>query len=70
MNNEARTIRRSDCNEKAWSFIRYQGDELNKLGRQLVELQKKLCRYEGHLPISDYDGQTWCELCNSKLSDG
>jgi len=40
------------------------------LRKQLVNAYKKLCKYEGHVPIVDHEGETWCELCEEKIGDG
>lgn len=39
----------------------------NELRNELVEAYGQVCKYRGHLPITDHEGVTWCELCEKRL---
>lgn len=41
--------------------------EVRELRDELVRAYKRLCRYEGHLTITDPDGREWCERCHDEI---
>lgn len=34
---------------------------------EMQKLMAWLCRHEGHLPITDHNDRTWCELCGTEI---
>lgn len=61
-------VERSECSDKVWALLEHRTARVQQLQRETDQLQQRLCRYEGHLPIHDHDGQPWCELCGAKLT--
>ena len=37
--------------------------QIHELQAEPRDAYKRLCKYEGHVPIYDSDGGAWCELC-------
>lgn len=56
-------VARNDCSAKAWALLEHRANEMQRMRSEIVELYRRLCRYEGHLPISDSEGRWWCERC-------
>jgi len=61
------SISRADCSEAVWELLESRGTEIERLRKELVQAYIRLCKYEGHLPITDSNGITWCELCEQKI---
>lgn len=61
-------VDRSECSVDAWNLLEYRRLEIMRLNAEIVKLYKRLCKYEGHLPITDKDDRTRCELCESEIS--
>ena len=60
-------VSRAECSEKAWALLKLRADEITKLRAELVQVHKQLCKHNGHLPITDHEGNTYCELCQEKI---
>lgn len=44
-------------------------EKVTRLQSELAEARATICKYEGHLPISDSEGNTYCELCEQKIGE-
>lgn len=64
------SISEEEATPKSWAFIEHQAEVMKTLEDQLLTTQKRLCKHEGHLPISDSDNIDWCELCGERLTKG
>jgi len=64
------TVKETECSKDAWDFICYQRGRIQELEDEILRLSKRLCKHEGHLPITDSTGRTTCELCHSDLRGG
>lgn len=49
------------------SLLTLQETLIHKLREDLVTAYRRLCSYEGHLPITDDRGVLWCELCQQEI---
>ena len=58
------TVKETECSKDAWDFICYQRGRIQELEDEILRLSKRLCKHEGHLPITDSTGRTTCELSN------
>jgi hypothetical protein len=65
---ESMIVTREECSDKVWALFEHYTNRIRALDNELTEAYKRLCRYEGHLPIRNSDGHAWCELCGQKLT--
>lgn len=62
-------VSRKECSENAWKLLGLRAEAYKILSAENLKLQKHLCLYKGHLPISDGQGNTYCELCQEQIGD-
>ena len=56
-----------EMSDRVKDYVHYQHKQVALLREEIVQLNKKLCKYEGHLLINDSEGRTWCELCQEEI---
>lgn len=54
-------------NVKLKELLNYSSKYNTLLTAENLKLCNRLCKYEGHLPISGPEKRTWCELCEEEL---
>ena len=61
------SISEAESTPKAWLFIQYQAARRIEMEAEQLKTYKKLCKYEGHVPISGVGEEVYCELCCERI---